>query len=155
SGTVAFWAETADGRGGIFTGPDPVHDKVVAVGDMLCGNPVTRVYDTFDLNDLGQVAFVVAFGSLMVHQTVFRADLGNPSANACDGDADGDGLLDSWETNGIDVNQDGLVDLDLPRLGAKPDHKDLFVEVDFMQDATHNDRPQDGALSDVAAAFAA
>ncbi|MEZ6120333.1 MAG: hypothetical protein R3C28_27690 [Pirellulaceae bacterium] len=47
-------------------------------------------------------------------------------------DSDGDGLLDDWEINGIDINGDGLVDLDLPALGADPFHKDLFVEVDAM-----------------------
>lgn len=45
-------------------------------------------------------------------------------------DSDGDGLLDSWESQGLDINNDGTVDLDLPALGADPNHKDLFVEVD-------------------------
>ncbi len=48
------------------------------------------------------------------------------------GDSDFDGLLDDWEINGIDVNRDGVIDLDLPALGADPRHKDLFVEVDAM-----------------------
>ncbi len=47
-------------------------------------------------------------------------------------DRDGDGLLDDWETEGIDINEDGTIDLDLPALGADPNHKDLFVEVDAM-----------------------
>jgi hypothetical protein len=47
-------------------------------------------------------------------------------------DEDGDGLLDSWETSGIDINGDGTIDLDLPRLGTDPERKDLFVEVDAM-----------------------
>jgi len=47
-------------------------------------------------------------------------------------DSDGDGLLDSWEApnGGIDGNQDGMPDLCLYDLGARPDHKDIFVEVD-------------------------
>jgi hypothetical protein len=45
-------------------------------------------------------------------------------------DLDRDGLLDIWETNGIDINGDGTVDLSLP--GATPDHKDIFVELDYM-----------------------
>lgn len=48
-------------------------------------------------------------------------------------DRDGDGLLDSWESDGLDVNGDGIVDLDLPAMGADPDRKDLFIEIDVMQ----------------------
>ncbi|MEA2826597.1 MAG: hypothetical protein QOG43_1036 [Actinomycetota bacterium] len=80
-------------------------------------------------------------------------------------DADGDGLLDDWETNGLDVNGDGVKEVDLPAMGADPRHKDLFIEVDWM------DRPQScvlwwcwggrsfapmqAALDDVRATFAA
>jgi hypothetical protein len=46
-------------------------------------------------------------------------------------DTDGDGLLDTWETNGIDVNNDGVIDFRLPQ--ANPMHKNLYVEVDYMQ----------------------
>ncbi|MEP6846195.1 MAG: hypothetical protein ABI861_09335 [Panacibacter sp.] len=47
-------------------------------------------------------------------------------------DSDDDGLPDTWERNGVDVNGDGTIDIDLPALGADPMHKDLFVEVDWM-----------------------
>ena len=47
-------------------------------------------------------------------------------------DSDGDGLLDDWEINGYDANGDGKIDVDLPGLGANPHHRDLFVEVDWM-----------------------
>jgi uncharacterized repeat protein (TIGR01451 family) len=46
-------------------------------------------------------------------------------------DSDGDGLYDLWEDHGIDVDFDGVIDLDLPALGARSDHKDLFVEMDW------------------------
>ena len=36
------------------------------------------------------------------------------------GDADGDGLLDSWEQNGYDDNGDGVVDVDLPAWARTP-----------------------------------
>ncbi len=48
-------------------------------------------------------------------------------------DDDGDGLLNDWEINGYDADGDGRVDVDLPALGADPNHKDVFVEVDFME----------------------
>ena len=47
-------------------------------------------------------------------------------------DTDGDALPDSWEQNGVDVDGDGTPDLDLSSMGADPDHKDIFIEVDFM-----------------------
>jgi hypothetical protein len=54
----------------------------------------------------------------------------------CMKDADGDGIMDCWETQnwGIDINSDGVRDLDLYARGARPDHKDVFVEVDAMND---------------------
>ena len=80
-------------------------------------------------------------------------------------DTDCDGLLDDWETSGIDSNGDGTIDLDLPALGANPNHKDLFVEVDFFDCAvaggdcaagdTHSHQPQANAINTVVAAFAA
>uniref|UniRef100_Q01X81 Conserved repeat domain n=1 Tax=Solibacter usitatus (strain Ellin6076) TaxID=234267 RepID=Q01X81_SOLUE len=80
-----------------------------------------------------------------------------------DADSDGDGLWDDWETVGIDTNGDGVIDLDLPALGANPNHKDLFVEVDYMDCAVsggdcgsnaHSHRPKDAAINAVIAAFA-
>ena len=72
-------------------------------------------------------------------------------------DADGDGLLDAWEQQaGWDYNNDGTVDLNLWNLGARPDHKDIFVEVDYM-DCTvaggdcgdnHNHKPTAAIIED-------
>ncbi|MER8185065.1 hypothetical protein [Kitasatospora sp. NPDC094015] len=52
------------------------------------------------------------------------------------GDADGDGLLDGWERNGYDDNGDGTIDVDLSAMGADPDHKDLFLELDAERGRT-------------------
>jgi hypothetical protein len=64
-------------------------------------------------------------------------------------DADGDGLLDSWEQEGIDFDEDGTVDLDLPMLGADWEHKDIFIEADYMAGKA----PNQDAIDDVEAAF--
>ena len=66
-------------------------------------------------------------------------------------DTDGDALLDVWETDGIDTNDDGTIDLDLPAMGADPRGKDIFLELDFM--APHDLDP--AAVTSVVAAFAA
>lgn len=44
-------------------------------------------------------------------------------------DTDGDGLLDIWETEGVDVNG---VHVDLPGMGADPNSPDIFVYYDWM-----------------------
>jgi murein DD-endopeptidase MepM/ murein hydrolase activator NlpD len=69
------------------------------------------------------------------------------------GDKDGDGLFDSWETLGIHMDNDDVVDLDLKALGAKPDHKDIFLEIDWMQTDTHSHKPRDEVSQAVIDAF--
>nr|AQQ74883.1 hypothetical protein [uncultured bacterium] len=75
-----------------------------------------------------------------------------------DADADGDGLFDDWEINGVpytDINGDEqryILDMDGDRQSdADPMHKDLFVELDMMSGLTF---PQD-AIDAVAFAFEA
>jgi hypothetical protein len=57
-------------------------------------------------------------------------------------DSDEDGLLDHWESNGIDFNGDNSIDLQLnqPPFNANVNRKDVFVEIDYMQGA-HTHRP--------------
>ena len=78
-----------------------------------------------------------------------------PSVRVCYefdvGDSDGDGLLDRWETQGIDIDHDGRFELDLATRGAAPDRKDIFVELDYMT----GHQPDPNAIADVVAAFAA
>ncbi|HEX3012111.1 MAG TPA: hypothetical protein VHQ70_08805 [Syntrophomonadaceae bacterium] len=63
-----------------------------------------------------------------------------------DYDSDEDGLPDRWETEGVTINGEFI---DLPAMGAKPDHKDIFVEVDWMSGR----EPQKGALDIVRNAY--
>ncbi len=44
-------------------------------------------------------------------------------------DSDADGLPDEWEKNGVTIQGSFI---DLPKMGAKPLHKDIFVHVDWM-----------------------
>ena len=73
-------------------------------------------------------------------------------------DTDGDGLLDEWETEGITVTVGGTPEyVNLPAMGAKPDHKDVFVEVDWMGAPgggdTHTHAPNPGAIANIVTAF--
>ena len=75
------------------------------------------------------------------------------STTDIDADTDGDGLLDNWEQFGLDTDGDGAVDVDLPAMGARPDHMDIFVEVDWMQAAGHSHEPLQAAWIPVWHAF--
>src|SRR5205814_1861772 len=86
-------------------------------------------------------------------------------------DVDGDGLWDDWEKFGIDTDGDGVPDMNLSTLlpvdltgdgdttdsgeaGADPLCKDVFLEIDWMQDAMHTHRPTDTAIMMAQRAFA-
>ena len=72
--------------------------------------------------------------------------------------------LGYWETTGIDTDGNGTIDLDLPALGANPQRKNLFLEIDWMDCAvaggdcaagdTHSHRPLNAAVTAVVNAFA-
>jgi alpha-tubulin suppressor-like RCC1 family protein len=76
-------------------------------------------------------------------------------------DRDGDGLPDDWEINGANIDcamttQCGGcpagVDVDLPAMNADPDHKDLYVELDWLP-GFPNDQPRRAAIQALKAAF--
>jgi hypothetical protein len=69
NGSVAFIAALDSGGLGIFTGPDVVKDKVIAVGDALAGSTVSEIIMSGEsLNNSGQIAFQVtlANGNMVV-----------------------------------------------------------------------------------------
>jgi hypothetical protein len=72
-------------------------------------------------------------------------------------DSDGDGLLDDWETDGLTVSVGGVNEfVDLPAMGADPNHKDIFVEVDWIGAGSTTDvshRPQAAAIQEIVDSF--
>lgn len=74
-------------------------------------------------------------------------------AQACDsgilGDRDGDNIPDVWENAGTDVNGDGKKELNLVSRGASPYHKDIFLEIDYMQ----QHQPYSQVIPDVLESF--
>jgi hypothetical protein len=77
-------------------------------------------------------------------------------------DRDGDGLWDDWEKHGIDTNGDDISDLTLE--GANPNHKDIYLEIDYMdctkeggdckEGDNHTHRPEEQAIALIKDAFA-
>jgi len=73
------------------------------------------------------------------------------TAGARTRDTDGDALPDTWEEHGYDHDGDLTADVDLPGMGADPNHKDVFIELDAMNGL----RLSAGAMQSVIDAFAA
>lgn len=62
NGDVAFLADLDSGGSGIFVGPDPATDQVIATGDTLDGTTVANLrFCDEGLNDSGQLAFQATF----------------------------------------------------------------------------------------------
>jgi uncharacterized repeat protein (TIGR01451 family) len=61
--------------------------------------------------------------------------------NCSVGDTDGDFLLDGWESRGADTDGAPGIEVDLPTMGANPQRKDLFLEIDCLVAANHSHCP--------------
>ena len=78
----------------------------------------------------------------------------------CDADQDGDGLCDEWETKGYWSHIAGKQDqfIDLPAMGARVDHKDVFLHIDYMQQSptisgAHTHQPKAAAMQQIVTSF--
>jgi hypothetical protein len=130
---------TYDGGTPLLTAKTPLENP---------GQPITVTLSIMDLGD--------SIYDSTVFVDNFRWLFGVACEPGADTDADRDALLDGWETNGIDFDNDGTVDLDLPAMGADPNHKDIFVEIDYMVDSSlsgHTHKPKAAALQTVIDAF--
>ncbi len=112
---------------------------VIQVGDVIDGATVSSLtlYDplALPLLDRDGLPRVPQKGD---HYLAFSAltDAGVKVVRAAMLDTDGDGLMDHWETNGIDMDGDASPELDLHRMGADPLHRDIFLEIDWLRDRT-------------------
>lgn len=69
-------------------------------------------------------------------------------------DRDRDGIPDAWERYGVLVDApDGPRWVDLPAMGADPDRPDVFLQIDWMADAKHDQHPDPAAIALVVDAF--
>ncbi|MEV4615004.1 hypothetical protein AB0K43_20765 [Kitasatospora sp. NPDC049258] len=68
-----------------------------------------------------------------------------------------DGIPDDWKRNGVTITPgDGSPAkfIDLPAMGAKVDKPDIFVQLDWMADATHSHKLDAAAIKRVVDSFA-
>lgn len=65
-------------------------------------------------------------------------------------DTDGDGIPDEWETGPKNVQGEII---DLAAMGASVGVKDVFVELDYLEDAGHTHRPKPEAIQKVVDAY--
>jgi hypothetical protein len=93
TGRIAFWGllKAASCPGGvnacdgIYTGPDPVADKVIQTGDVIDGLTVVQVDNATppSINDAGQIAIGLWLtDGVNNHYAVYRADPGAPTSTA-------------------------------------------------------------------------
>ncbi len=99
----------------------------------LCDDSITAVGDA--VSDNAKIVFHV-----------------NVLSTLSNSDADGDAIPDSWEQNGVTIAGQFI---DLPAMGADPNKPDIFLQIDWMQNSTNDQRLTTTALQQVADAFAA
>jgi len=95
------------------------------------------------------------FRSRMLPVLWLAGALAAPAAAAPLADRDGDGIPDAWELHGVTLDGGaGPRFVDLPAMGADPWKPDIFLQIDWMADAEHDQRPSPDALRLVVEAFA-
>ena len=79
------------------------------------------------------------------HKVAFWAatNAGNIIVRGSHLDSDEDGLLDHWESTGIDFDGNNSIDLQLNQapFNSNVNRKDVFVEIDYMEGGGHTHRP--------------
>lgn len=116
----------------------PAYQKLVIDGEVIPGGGgVWTGFSDPAISDSSFAAFKATATSV--------ADSIVVTPGVCAKDSDGDGLCDDWEQNGMDENNDGTIDLNLPGMGADKDKKDIFVEIDYMDCGQKGCASEDGA----------
>jgi hypothetical protein len=75
------------------------------------------------------ILFALALAILAVLITTEQGSAPEANAGASSTDNDGDGLPNSWETG----NGPGGLNISAPPYNADPNHKDIYLEIDYMQ----------------------
>ncbi|MEO8739000.1 MAG: PASTA domain-containing protein [Casimicrobiaceae bacterium] len=152
----------------LFSRSSPI--PVVQIGDTIKSSTGLHTVSAISVHDpLAQAnydgALVARTARLGDHRVVYYAQVDAGAKQLIVRgdhlDSDQDGLLDHWETQGIDLEGTGTIDLDLPGMGANPFKRDLFLQVDWTADRPtplnfgRTQRPVSGMVRMLAQAFAA
>jgi hypothetical protein len=132
---------------GIFTGTE-FHvsytlDLSGATMSMHYDNPEVGS-DTLD-NAAPQGYQFESFGVIEDHATTFECN-----STTCDG------IPDDWKQNGVTIDPGGgnpSQFIDLPKMGLSLDRPNVLVQMDWMQDAAHNQQLTQAAIDTVIKAF--
>lgn len=127
SGDIAFYGSLDDFVTlGIFTGPDPVADRVIATTDTLFGSPIYSLTFNRGMNSDGDIAFGYVLKNGSGGPGVGGVAVAKRIATAIPGDVNGDGVVDGADLGLLlaawgacpappqgcpeDLNGDGVVD---------------------------------------------
>jgi uncharacterized delta-60 repeat protein len=126
--TLSFFVDAADPVGGALT--FNLLNAPAGVGLVFESSTRRRIVWTPTEAQVGLTAITIGVsdGVTTVSVTV-PVEVVRPAPVV---DTDGDGIRDEWEINGVDIDGNGSIDLNLPALGANPLRKDIFIEVDWM-----------------------
>ena len=115
--------------------------------------PSAEIDIYFSVQDLGDSIY----DSAVFLDKFFWSEDPTCEEEGAEADTDGDGLLDIWETQGLTVTVGGIEEfVDLPAMGADAQHKDVFVEIDYMgppSAGAHTHKPKAAAIQSVVNAF--
>lgn len=133
-------SENNDQTETLFSRSSPI--PVIQIGDTIKGLTSHTVSDIAVHDPIAQANYdgglVPRVARSGDHRVVFHASVdagANQMIVAGDFlDSDQDGLLDHWETQGIDLDGTGKIDLDLAGMGANPLKRDFFIQVDWEID---------------------
>jgi Dockerin type I domain/PASTA domain len=145
----------------LFSASSPI--PVVQIGDVLRAGATTYSVTALAVNgplapaefDRGLLARKARRGD---HRLAFWAQSSSDQLMVLAEhlDSDQDGLLDHWETGGLDVTGTGSIDVDLRNMGADPFKRDVFVQMDWTANRPgYQRRPAPGVIQALADFFAA
>ena len=78
-------------------------------------------------------AIIISFVIILISITFSKSYSQDLDCIYNETDWDGDGIPNVWETRGIDINNDSVIDYGLSSYNVSPLRKDLFLEIDFMK----------------------